>query len=247
MMTLGRTRRTDDCLSDLQMDTLLASGEDEGDYGIPAHAAACARCFTRWSDVSRARDAFHASHPRRRADENLPVDGAPSRSGKGRAWLGMGVVGLAAAAALLFAIRRPADPAPAERTKGGSAFGFYIRHGESVVRGADGTVVHPGDLLRFVVHSSKRHLAILSVDGARKVSVYFPDEPRTAPIDAVQEVPLPRSTRLDAVLGRETLHAVFCDGPTDLTEVHEALRANPEMAVAVPNCEVQSLTIEKRP
>ena len=242
MSTLTRTRRTTDCLSDLQLDSLLEGEKDlQSERVAQSHAAVCARCKDRWSELRHERDEYLASHPR--------FERSTARAPRGRrTWVGIGAASLAAAAILLLGIRGREDPvAAAERTKGNSSFGFYVRQGESVVRGSNANVVHPGDQLRFVVHSRRPQIAILSVDGARSASVYYPDVPRTVFIDAHEELPLPRSTRLDGALGHETIHALFCEAPTDLTPALEALRAHPGAPPVVPGCEVQSMTLEKLP
>lgn len=242
-MTPTRSRRTDDCLSDLTFDTLLASDASvDEETAARGHMAACERCRERWAGLEDARRLFLASHG---AFRSKTPAARPSRKWAVRA--GQGIALLSAAACLLLWFRRPKseDPAATGRLKGGSTFGFFVKHDENVVRGADDQLVRPGDQLRFVVHSPRRHIAIVSVDGARSVSVYFPGEPRTELVDAASELALPQSIRLDDVLGRETFYGIFCDAPTDLTPVRDRLRAEPQAIPAIPGCEVRTLTIRK--
>jgi hypothetical protein len=106
--------------------------------------------------------------------------------------------------------------------------------------------VAPGDTLQFTYVSERaRHLAVLSLDGADRASVYFPDGARAAPIAAGRDVPLPRSTVLDEVLGPERLYGLFCEQPIAL----EPVRAQLERRRALPpldGCRVVQLAIEKR-
>lgn len=252
-MTPTRSRRSDACLSDLQLDTLLAGQGLPHEEEARAHLASCDRCRTRHSSLEDERRAFlasHASFTPRAPLLSLPSPSpSPSRPRKWPLRIAQGAALLGLAACLLIALRRPTtdEPPPTERPKGGSTFGFYVKHGESVIRGTDEQVVHPGDLLRFVVQSPKPHFALLSVDGARAVSVYFPSEAHTEAVDARQELALPQSIRLDRVLGPETLYGVFCDGPTDLGPLRERLRADPSTTPVVPGCEVRTLAIRKDP
>jgi hypothetical protein len=242
-MTLIRSRRTEECLSDLTLDSVLAGDASAAEEAAArAHAGACERCRDRWAELEDARRLFLASHP-----AFVPAVAAKGRSRRWPVRAGQAIALLAAAACLLLWMRRPKpeESAGTERLKGGSSFGFFVKHDESVVRGADDQVVRPGDRLRFVVHSPRRHVAILSVDGARNVNVYFPGEPRTEAVDAASELALPQSIRLDDVLGRETLFGIFCDGPTDLAPVRDRLRKDPEAMPVVPGCEVRTLTIRK--
>lgn len=233
-MRLVRSRRSEDCLSDLQLDAILAGeGGAAAVQAADVHAATCERCLERFTSVRREREEFLAKD-------------RPARSPR-RVWIATGAVVLALAATLLLWMRRPVDADVTDRMKGSSTFGFYVKHEESVVRGVDTQIVHPGDQLRFVVKSPKKSVAILSVDGAGMVNVYFPDEPRTASVDALQETALDRSTQLDAVLGPETLYAIFCDAPTDLHDVQERLRREPQAVPTLSGCEVRTLTLQKAP
>jgi hypothetical protein len=183
-------------------------------------------------------------------------------------WPSMGAaLAAAAAATLLFRATPPAQdvpdagagiiqvpgPAPAPagagetRAKGAAHIGFYVKRGASVVRGGPGEVLHPGDTLQLVyTATSASFLAVLSVDGAREVSVYFPDGSRAAPVEAGQEVQLPASTVLDATLGTETLHALFCDAPIDLAPVRAAFEAAPAAPPIPAGCAVDRVQVEKR-
>ena len=242
MMPPTRSRRTDECLSDLQLDAILAgeSGSDSA-AAARAHMAECKRCLGRWTDVDSARRDFLGSH-------RPPVDDANRKSSmRRRSWMGAAAAVFAVAAGSMLWFRGTDEGAETGRTKGKSSLGFYVKHQDAVVRGIDGQVVHSGDRLRFVVRSPKNHVAILSVDGARNVSIYFPGDAHTASVKADQELALPESTWLDNVLGRETLYGVFCDAPTDLTGVRDRLRAEPLAAPTLPGCDVARLTIWKDP
>ena len=94
---------------------------------------------------------------------------------------------------------------------GGRSVAFYVQHGDQLRRGQSGERVAPGDYVQLV-YSGAAPLcgAILSVDGAHHVSRYFPDGARAVALPPGSAQRFPRSTRLDDVLGHETLYALLC-------------------------------------
>jgi hypothetical protein len=236
-----RSRLGDTCLSDFQIDALLADETGGVAAAARTHLSDCDRCQHRLAIIERERNDFMRAHPSPKFEPGERKVGTG-----GRPWLAAAALVLVAGALSL--LRGGADQTTEPRgIKGGSALGFYVKHGGAIVRGGNGQVVHPGDQLRFVVRSTKRNMAIVSIDGGDNVSIYFPAGSRTATVKADQDLALPESIRLDGVLGRETIYSLFCDGPTDLGGVRERLRAQPAGVPIVSGCEVVSLTISKVP
>ncbi len=129
------------------------------------------------------------------------------------------VVGLAL---LVVALRPAADPELG--IKGGGNLQVFARREEAVFPVRNGTRLAPGDRIRFVVDpGTSRFVLIASVDGAGKVSVYFPPGGvQSAPVSAGRNE-LPRSIELDEVLGTEQLFAYFSDQPLTAQDVVDAL------------------------
>lgn len=234
MSQFSRTRG-DGCLSDLAIDRLLRDelGE-EAAAAARGHVAACDHCRGRVGEIESARAAFLAAPP--------ALQKRPPR----RRWTRtLGTVGasLAAAAALVLFLR---DGDRGTRRKGGGPnVAFYVQHGEQLRRGQSGERVAPGDYLQVVYDSdAPLYGAILSVDGAHRVSRYFPDGPRAAALPAGSAQRIPRSTQLDDVLGHEALHVLLCRDAVALEPLEEALAA--DRPLVAPDCYVERIELEKR-
>jgi Domain of unknown function (DUF4384) len=212
--------RTETCLSDLAIERFLV-GEppDQSDPPTETHLLTCELCQRRRDELAAAPEQVPdqlwwqqqaATAPRRRQ----------MRSVLG---LGGGAVTLAAAAALVLAIRtKPFAPAPAPapaaatRAKGGD---FLL---EVVARHADGktehvfedTVLHPRDRIQFGFTSQAGgHVAVVGLDAAGSVSVYFPDEGASHTPFPSGTHELPVSITLDETLGAERIVALLCPEP----------------------------------
>jgi hypothetical protein len=213
--------RGEDCLSDLKLDRIL-----RGEIGKDAHLDGCELCGARYREIEAQRERFQANaKPLKR-----PV------------WrfVAAGSTALAAAAALVVMLIQP----DGTRVKGAASIQFHVQHGDVARPGQNGEVVAPGDTLQFRYKSAAPFYgAILSVDGAGKVSRYFPDGPTAAALPA-GEHPLPRSTILDAVLGKETLYALFCADPVALDPLQAQLAAKQPLDAA--GCRVERIEIEKQ-
>ncbi len=231
--------RPEACLSDFALDRRLAGELDEQEEReARAHLETCDRCAGRFGELARERDAF-------RAEPVPPAFETPSRRKASRARLVAATSVLAMAAAILLFVRfRPGD---GTRPKGDAVrLGFYVKHGESVRLGGSGEHVAPGDALRFVYTARRtRHLAILSVDGARHATVYYPSGGAAAPAPPGDEVALPVSTVLDDALGEETIYGVFCPDAFAVEPLRLALEVSPDHAPLAPGCVVEKLTLRK--
>lgn len=232
-----RTRLSDECASDLQLDRLIL-GER-----LPAteqHVAGCARCQARRSELEEQGVLFLQEHP--------AVKLTPRATSRRTLAAWSSTVLLAAAALLLF-LRTPQQQVGsfAERTKGNRpSIGFYVQHAGSVRRGQPGERVAPQDALRFVVTSQRAGFwAILSRDAAGQVSQYFPSEPSAARVQAGVERALDASVVLDDVLGREQLYALYCERAIELTPLLAALKRTAAEPAWPDGCQVERLSLLK--
>lgn len=227
-----RTRSEDECLSDLQLDALALGALDETQAEqAQRHLAGCARCSQRRQALGEATrsSAELLARTRPRGSSVAHAVRAAGRSTR-RVWRGgaVGAAGAAAAAAVLLLViaRAPLfSGADTVRSKGAGRVGYFVRHDGVVRRGGEREHVAPGDALRFVVTiSAPSYVAVLSRDGAGQVSVYHPNGPRAARVEAGVERPLDASVVLDAVLGEEQLYALVCSAPVEVAAVSQRLR-----------------------
>lgn len=254
--------RPEGCLSELRLDELTADQLDAAAAReARAHVAGCARCSARLSEIEAARAAFAASAPPLRLDgvargaRGALTDRAATEARRPRRWLAPAAASaLAAAAAALLLFRAAPDPAggaaersgAGERIKGANRIGFFVKRGGIVQLGGAGERLQPGDAIQFTYSAAEpRYLVILSVDGASQASVYYPSGPVAARIEPGQDVVLPQSTVLDATLGAERIHGLFCAEPIAVEPLRAALAARPEAPPAAPGCDVDTLTAEK--
>ena len=210
-----REQRSVECASDLRFDAWLA-----GELSTPAqtelvmHVASCARCSERQQRIVQARERFDTSLDA--VISARPANAAPrERSAEltlrlGRRSVTAGVC-VALAAAAMFALLPKREPA-GDRVKGGEHVSFFVKRGDTVQRGAHKQRVQPGDKLRFAYTAmAPRYLAILSVDVASTVSVYYPASDRAARVPPGVEMALPSAVELDACSGGACVCAVLRD------------------------------------
>jgi len=242
----------DGCISDFVVDRLLAgdltASEEQQSRG---HLARCERCAARLAQVDAERAAF-SQHGPRLAWPKIEV---PERAVSGLR-RHLPVLSLAAAA-LLFVIgrssfleRRERDEAPSTsgtRTKGGASFELYIRHAGQTRRAGDREVVFPGDQLQLEYTTTEPgHLLLLSLDGKGTASVYFPStDSRAWPAPAGRGQLVPESTILDAVLGEEYLHALYCARRVEVEPLRQEL-VEGLVFDAPPGCSVRTILLEKK-
>lgn len=238
---IERRARPEACLSDFAFDRRLA-GElaAEEAAAATAHLASCTRCSARAEVLVRARNSFAAEAPALR----LPLKKAASPRTAAKLY-----VVLAVAAALLIGVRFPAQPDDVgTRAKGrGPRIDYYVSHAGIVRHGATNERVTPGDRVRFVVAATEAtDVAILSVDGAKNVSVYYPSGPLSVRVPAGDDVALPESTTLDTTLGDETIYAVFCAHAFAVAPLRAALEAAPRKPLAAAgDCSVEVIRWRK--
>lgn len=244
--------RPESCVSDFLLDRMLATELDkEEERAVRKHLFGCVECTARMETLRKGRDEFlsvagpHLSLVKKSA-EILPLPIAAA-TGDRKKWIapmaalaaGLAAVGLYTLMPVIGGID------PGFRTKGNSKLGFYVKHETEVRRGADGEVVEPGDTLRFTYSLAEpKHLAIISVDAAKKASVYYPEGQVTDSVPAGRDLALPLAALLDGTLGRENIYGLFCEDRVSVESVRRAFEAG---AVEAPNgCELERMTIEKR-
>jgi hypothetical protein len=226
-MWMTERTRGPDCLSRLACDQLL-SGELEHRGDLERHCASCERCT-----------ALLARHRHERASFTVTL----RRPRRHRRW----VAGLATAAAALglwLVVARDHGEGSGTRSKGKPAISYYWKHGDAIRKGGLGEIVFPGDAINFTASTDQpAFLAIISIDGAHKASVYYPDGLVAAPLRAGRDQMLPLSVVLDDVLGLERVVGVFCDRAIPVDQLEAAVA----QGTALPGgCATDGLTIEKR-
>lgn len=233
--------RPADCLSDLSLDAWLARDLDEdGACSVSTHLALCSRCRGREAELSRHRAEFrrvHAEPPAWLVAAALPQQHAKTRRA---AWW---TAAIAAAAAATLALLPRADESV--RTKGTDHLSFYVKRDENVRRGKPRERVHAGDQLRFTYSaSSARYLAILSLDGAKRASVYFPEAEYAARVEPGTDVLLPSAIELDDVLGEERIVALFCTRALALAQLRAELQRR-QTVTAPEGCSMDEIVLLK--
>jgi hypothetical protein len=232
------------CPSRLRFDRLLA-GELPADQArqLEQHVQSCARCSVLLNEIKGGYDAFDARLP------DAIAKRAVTRRRSSR-WAASAPV-LAAASVLLAWLAWPERDVETrldtERTKG-AQLKFYVLHEGAVRPGADGEHVQPGDQIQFAYTSERAaYLAIVSIDAARKASVYFARDGRAAPIEAARHTLLDRSTLLDDTLGPETVYGLVCADSIEVAPLLRALERAPERAPVATGCTVERYTLLKVP
>jgi hypothetical protein len=218
------------------------------------HLDTCAICAGRLGELEGDRDRFRAAppplDPGAAAGRARPVaTGGADWWVRIRRWL-VPATAVAAAALIALAVLPRSDREGQEeagggtRLKGGARLGFYLKRGEEVVRGASGDVLHPGDQVRFAISAAEPGFAaVLSVDGAGRVSVYHPDGARAQAFAAGTDQVLPGSIELDEVTGRETVYGFFCAHEVEVSALQTALSAGrPEAS----GCRVDRVVWDKQ-
>ena len=266
-----KQQRPAQCVSDLRFDAWQAGElEQAASRELQRHVAECARCHARESALSEFRACF-AAQPAMPAKQptqleqqtSVPVDriARAERSrlrGSRSAWL-LGASVAAAAGVLLVFVELPGtglrtEPlrsagsvvTSGERAKGGEQIGFFLKRGQQVQRGAREQRVQPGDRLRFVYSAPRaRYLAILSLDGARRASVFYPAGERAARIEPGVDVALPAAVELDGALGEERVYALFCDAPAELAGLRAELVQRGREFAAPIGCAMDEVVLSK--
>jgi hypothetical protein len=231
------------CISDWTFDAWRAGELDkDGTVALEEHLTLCERCQRRRESIERQAVQFW---DRAGALPTRPSGSRPVR----RRWLVPSAVAFSALAAVaVIAHLAPGSREAADevRRKGQSHITFHVQHGGKVTAGTDGQTVFPGDRLRFSITTGKPvHVAILSLDGVRVASVYFPPGKTSRSFGVVNSQPLDSSVLLDGTLGNETVWALFCDKEFDLAPLRAQLEREGRLSVPA-GCSLDQHTLVKR-
>lgn len=236
------------CLSDLMLDRLLGDEVLPQDAAeVQSHMSSCERCQGRLDSMRRFRDGLCLPPLQSFAPARRPM---VSRT-RQRIYSFGATLAVAASLVLWMFVRSPQRVLnPVEpllsRTKGSSNLGFYLKRGEQVMLGAPGDILHPGDNIEFTYRATRSgYIAVLSLDGNGKASIYYPDGPNAAPLDAGEQL-LPLSTVLDDALGTERVYSLFCANAVPLSPLLSNLETTRGNMSMVPGCVIETLHFEKR-
>jgi len=221
-------RQSSACLSDKALDALLL-GELDGPLMASAHAhlrdcVACEKAHVAMRNDSAnfsARPAFAATLASLVGHGNLAT--APSFWQTLWPRRLLWATGLSAATAAVV-VGLPAGPE--NRTKGGFSLSTFVQKQGA----ANGTLwldgpVSPGDRIQFQVTSNAPgHLAILAIDEAAQISVYYPPGPIAVPIGVGSNQQLASAVVLDGTLGKETVIALRCQNAETTANLIEFAR-----------------------
>ena len=248
------TDRTEDrnhCLSDLRLDHLVAEELGASERRATAgHLDGCQRCRARFKLLSAQNLEFsRLALPLLGHGASVPAQ--PAGRLRPRRWRVAGALAAVAAGALgivliQFGARDGANEVGL-RSKGEAGFGYFVLRQGVVLAGQADQPLFPGDAVQFV-HTAPQagFLAILSVDGQGKASVYYPNGPAAAPVEVGQRRPVPQSTILDASLGRETIYAFYCRSPVLIEPLRLALASKQRDLHLPKDCVVETVAYDKK-
>ena len=170
-------------------------------------------------------------------------------------WL-LAASALAAAAALVLVMGSPwsssfpsdRDTAGATtRTKGGPAsLGWVVRRGEHVFTGRPWESLRAGDSVRFTISTREPvYVAILALDAAGRLSMYYPDGEQLSKIDVGRDQLLPAAIELDAAGDVEHLYAVFGLNAVAVSSVRDAIERSPDAPALPSGCSMDRSTLNE--
>ena len=157
-------------------------------------------------------------------------------------------------------VATPATPEASDRIKGTAASGHpglavYRRTNDGSELLAEGSVAHPGDLIRVGYHAAGRpYGVIVSIDGRGAVTMHLPpDGDRAAPLKTDATVLLDQAYELDDAPRWERFYFVAGDTAFDAAAVVQAARAaaqahgqQPPAELTLPrNLEQAGFTLQK--
>jgi Domain of unknown function (DUF4384) len=247
-------RRSDDCSSDLKLDRCLAGEVTPAEQrDIQVHLEACELCQRRHAELAESRRQFARDVPPFAA-LTRPAARSPRWNERSR-WL-VGASALAAAAAISLAIGRPWSGLtastrdakdPGTRTKGGLAtLSWVVRRGDHVFPGRLDQPLRAGDAVRFSISARERaYIAVLGLDAAGQLDVYYPDGELLAKIEAGRDQLLPVAIELDAAPGKQQLYGVFCTSAEPLSGVRDAIQRSPDAPALPGGCSSERWALKK--
>lgn len=244
--------RSDDCLSDYALDQFRAGMLDVAHVAqTNAHLAACERCQQALARIDTAKTEFQNTMPTLELHQPRWVSSRPRRAvlGHWMFWAPAALAIMLIGSVWIVSQREfTSNEDISTRVKGGSSLNYFILHEGKLRRGSDREQVFPRDVLQFFYSaSSETYLAILSVDGARNVNVYYPiGETHTALIAAGVDRELPLSTELDDVLGEERIYQIVCEAAQPIETLKSLVTARPENPKIPSGCRAKTLVLVKQ-
>jgi len=139
----------------------------------------------------------------------------------------------------------PPDDGDGIVIKGDPSLLVYRKAGKRPERLANGAAVHAGDQLQLAyVARGKRYGAVLSLDGAGKVTFHLPSDgaAKAAPLGTRGEVFLPESYELDDAPRFERFLLVAGDAPFDVAPLAAVITG---AAAPPPGTKTVELTVRK--
>jgi len=232
-----RTRQGKLCVSDYEMDQLLAGELDGAEAdAVRARIDACAHCARRFESLER-------SHRELRP----PAHRFVARPAPATVWASVGALALAAAAVFLVQRAETGSDSGVIRLKGSDRFGITIVAPDGRIRGDQTSgAAAPEDELQWrfrTVHDS--YVAVLSRAEDGHVSVYFPDGATAAPLAGGPEHVLPTAVKLDGTLGKEDVFGVICTEPVRLQTLHQVVERGGAKPPAA--CRLYKHTVSRKP
>ena len=245
-------------LSELEIAQLVL----DGPAAPPLHIAGCADCRGAVDHARREAARF----TREIGPRTQPA--IEARLARRRAlWFGAaGLAAVATAALLWIAAGAPGTATgPVIAAKGGEMLHVIARRGtgagDHVFEVENGARLVAGDAIRFALDldsglDARRYALVVSIDGARRLSVYHPyGGAASVLVDAVaRRVVLDGSIVLDDTPGPERIWAVISDRPITVTELSArlaAVQAGGVVAIrrgldlAIPGARLDSVWFEK--
>jgi hypothetical protein len=253
-----RQRTSPDCLSDLQLDQIVA-GEAGEQAAWEHHLAGCRGCAARLE----ARQSAFESFPDQLDLSTLSavtverVDSAgktESRFGW-RRWL-MVVAPAAAAALLILLVVLPQKPRDTVRIKGKASFSLVVNRSGKQFVGESGGHYFAGDRLRFRISSENPvHLAVFDLESTGAVSCFLPVRGEASlEMPAGKQMLLEDTIELDRSTGEEILVGLFCPSRFDPGQAEELLAGWDRKAESLahlagslgPGCSAQRFLMNKQ-
>lgn len=228
-------RSAESCLSQLQLDRLLAD-EQTGLEKARDHLKRCERCAALLEELrGQQKESLKGLH--QRVTQAIDAASAPDEKPFWQRLLRPTFLApalVAAAASLLVVVLVVPGSPPTEsrdvlRLKGGHRFNVLLVTGGEARRLTQKDRLEAGDLLAFQVGSRTRGVvSIVSLDRSGEPSFLSHDENRHFVIEPGPLSQLPLSAQLDDAAGSERVFAIFCKERPGEAEVLSALdRAYP--------------------
>lgn len=208
-----------------------ASTGDEAE-GFAAHLATCASCQQQLTELKTFTQEFIAARPAERLVKNVARRRRPQQ---------LALVGalMAVTLAVFFLV-----PREHEVHFKGALSSITLKRGDVLGPLTEGTLLQPGDGLRFSVNAPSAGFAVvLERDDTGRVTVVAPFDARIPMAVGEGVTVLPDSAVLDGVKGRERFVTIFSPHAFELREVSAQLER--DEAVRCDACRVEVSTFDK--